>query len=751
MSPFDPLRRFIRSRWERQQIKQKSNNCCACCREPLIGQWDVDHIVPWDWGGSSHPDNLQALCKFCHSLKTSMENTLRNPIRLKNWGTQETCTGPLRRGHKEGVLVATERFQQFNGTGNPDYQYTSVVLPTRYGKSHLARFITYCGIHGFVREDGSESMPCISSAVFLTHRNFLSSQILDQAKWGGFADMFGIKNPPTIRMAEVNTKRLSSWKDIAKDNNQFLVTTVQSLSGYINAWTDWIENVRRLGQCPPLFIADEAQFFGESEDKCWGPALTELAKAGGLILPMTATPLRADGDHIPGFLQGAMEVEESERSGLVETFDYNPETGEPEFDEEGKLVRFGKLATYERRKEIIELRAHVEVTRQEAWRQSYLCRLTEVSVPVKMTNGEYLHDLSVQQQKANLGRVVRDPKVIKEFIDRAEQLRQQQVRDLLPNCGVIVFVESTDNKRDIDHAALVRDEVESRGLKAIVATQETGTEANIQRFAEDGIGDYLIVKKAAGAGLDCERIKISVDLSCTRTVAACEQAWNRSATPTKSKHGSPITTAYLIKPDDILSSEIFNKIYTEQGGQETKTHEELVDESIIRLKEREKAELLFVEEIGEVRASDTDGRTGDADDLAEGARLLSMISDTAVGGSATPLEILLVRDRLMGGGNGVAKTTPQTPVTMRTDRDADVKRDEIRKVVTAAAVRHLGEINESTMPVAWSSAYDAYNRMVGLRKGHDQFMTSDRYKVASLDELEAMVNAAKRVLKNGLN
>ena len=297
---------------------------------------------------------------------------------------------------------------------------------------------------------------------------------------------------------------------------------------------------------------------------------------------------------------------------------------------------------------------------------------------------------------------------------------------------------------------MVRDEIEGRGLKCIVATQETGTEQNITRFAEDGVGDYLVVKKAAGAGLDCERIKVSVDLSCTRTVAACEQAWNRNATPTDSKHGTPITTAYLIKPDDILSNEIFNKIYTEQGGQETRTVEELIAEEIIRLQDRDKEPPLFVDTIGEVRASDTDGRTGDADDLKEGARLLSMISDTAVGGSATPLEILLIRDRFAGMESGEVKA-PEAPVIVRTDKQADMKRQEVSKFVARAAGHHLKEVNGETMPVAWASTYDTYNRMVGLRKGHDLFMTSERYKVATLDELEAMVNAAKRVLKNGFN
>jgi 5-methylcytosine-specific restriction endonuclease McrA len=29
----------------------------------------VDHIVPWQWGGSHDLDNLQALCVRCHAIK----------------------------------------------------------------------------------------------------------------------------------------------------------------------------------------------------------------------------------------------------------------------------------------------------------------------------------------------------------------------------------------------------------------------------------------------------------------------------------------------------------------------------------------------------------------------------------------------------------------------------------------------------------------------------------------------------------
>lgn len=34
----------------------------------------VDHIVPKAEGGNDDPENLQAICKRCHKLKTEMES-----------------------------------------------------------------------------------------------------------------------------------------------------------------------------------------------------------------------------------------------------------------------------------------------------------------------------------------------------------------------------------------------------------------------------------------------------------------------------------------------------------------------------------------------------------------------------------------------------------------------------------------------------------------------------------------------------
>lgn len=42
---------------------------------------DVDHIVPDSRGGSSAPENLQAVCRHCHDIKTAAERDERNARR----------------------------------------------------------------------------------------------------------------------------------------------------------------------------------------------------------------------------------------------------------------------------------------------------------------------------------------------------------------------------------------------------------------------------------------------------------------------------------------------------------------------------------------------------------------------------------------------------------------------------------------------------------------------------------------------
>lgn len=71
------------SKWDRirPRIIARDNNCCQACladgRVTLVGHKPytayVDHITPKAEGGTDDDDNLQTLCRACHTTKTGAE------------------------------------------------------------------------------------------------------------------------------------------------------------------------------------------------------------------------------------------------------------------------------------------------------------------------------------------------------------------------------------------------------------------------------------------------------------------------------------------------------------------------------------------------------------------------------------------------------------------------------------------------------------------------------------------------------
>lgn len=64
------------ARWRRLRRMQLAREplCRHCLGEGLVVRAnEVDHIVPRSQGGSDAFDNLQSLCKSCHSAKTANE------------------------------------------------------------------------------------------------------------------------------------------------------------------------------------------------------------------------------------------------------------------------------------------------------------------------------------------------------------------------------------------------------------------------------------------------------------------------------------------------------------------------------------------------------------------------------------------------------------------------------------------------------------------------------------------------------
>ena len=69
------FRRRFHPRVYAEIVKRQGNRCADCPKKLGTDPREIefDHAVPLWLGGSDAPDNLQALCKPCHRVKTSRE------------------------------------------------------------------------------------------------------------------------------------------------------------------------------------------------------------------------------------------------------------------------------------------------------------------------------------------------------------------------------------------------------------------------------------------------------------------------------------------------------------------------------------------------------------------------------------------------------------------------------------------------------------------------------------------------------
>ena len=60
------------------EVIDRQKNRCALCNKPLkINRYHIDHKKSLAGGGSNEVDNLQALCPFCHDLKSKKDSAKR--------------------------------------------------------------------------------------------------------------------------------------------------------------------------------------------------------------------------------------------------------------------------------------------------------------------------------------------------------------------------------------------------------------------------------------------------------------------------------------------------------------------------------------------------------------------------------------------------------------------------------------------------------------------------------------------------
>ena len=514
--------------------------------------------MPWSVSHRTNVFEMQALCVPCNRSKGSRMSTGQD---AETTGSplhtllNEVRWDALRPGQTQALRVWAERVL----IGE---KYTSIVLPTRYGKSDVIRVGSY-----LAWRSGR-----VFTTLALSPGAGLADQLAELWRFNEAWQRYELNGQGTRvrRMESLPKGILLDHRSIVPNGEMLVSTTIQFAHQNQDLFADWVETVRRATGLPVMVVVDESHT--GADDREWGKLVQHLVSRGAIAVLLTATPFREDGRSIPGFrFEPLGEVRQYQRivtkSGA----------------EEGKVTRQVWLS--ERR--MMRLVADHETTFGDAWaeRPSPLCTINHVTFAanVKIRKGQVEEIVPLAQMTASdarrvLGKTVRDPLAIRAGVSKmVDRLRIR--RSSHPELAAMVFCGSDQAGTDANaHAKLIEKEIERRApeLDVVIATSNDDDGVGAKRLTafKAGRGDVLIVKFMAGVGQDIPRIKTVLDLSPVRTMSSCIQRWMRGGTPYKG-----ITTFDLIVPEDVLQAEIFSEWIEGNGGRALVNDLELLEES----------------------------------------------------------------------------------------------------------------------------------------------------------------------------
>ena len=513
--------RTLRSKRWRVVLWESAKGVCQICGKGLGRSWHIDHIIPWKISGRTNQYEMQAVCAVCNLRKGSIMQVDLSKTRP---GQRLAITEIIRR------IVAGEKF-------------TSVVLPTRYGKSDVIRLSS-------LQLYADQS---VSGSMVLSPGGDLRSQIVRKSKLQEMCRRYEV---PYALAKKVHELKHTELNPLANDI-YLLSTTIQYANRNREDIARLIDSRVHQTGLPFIVFVDETHMVSKKNQ--WGKSISAFVDAGALAVLLTATADRADLQEIPGFTYET--ILRRDQFKKVKT-------------RKGDIV---EVDLYKGTESLISIKADVSITFKQAWDEdpSPLCTLSRDLIDVNLRqiidsitaeDDQLLSELSPSQARMVIGKAVRDERVMRKGVAMfVEELRRAKAVE--PELAGIIF---TGHDQDSDsesngHANAVRAMIEEQSqFECIVATSncEDDTVSNhLQKF-ESGRGDVLIVKNAGGAGFDCSRLKVLLDLSSVRTFSSTVQRIMRVATP----HGK-ITNAIVITLADILMSAIWESVVTESGGE----------------------------------------------------------------------------------------------------------------------------------------------------------------------------------------
>lgn len=512
--------RFLRSAALRRRLFDDYDGKCAVCGVLLGDDWHADHIVPWCKTGRTNVYEMQPTCPSCNLKKAAKVSGMIDYSKARP-RFQDIVEGTI----KKFVDGATT---------------VSIVAPPRWGKSSIVRVLMHEAFERGVAKSGLVLAPGTLIPKSISNRKKCVADVkryrLSNTR---SAEPEFIKGPPITKKALDGLYR------------PMLACSYQLMQYHGGAFIEWVESQAHKHGVGPLVCCDEAHYL--SETQAWGTTVRALVDAGARLVLLTATPIRHDGERLPG-----VEYEAADEST------YYRQLRNYRFNEDGERI----ADVYEGVKSAREVKADFTVTFGEAWEEKPQCIAFISPVPVdfevtRIVQGEgdrtLISELSPSKAREALSSIMRDRGVIGQMVDRFLKIHLPKANEKglqgMIRCAARAQTETADQEQ----INIILDEINRRTSgtqRVIVATMDSEDDAHkaIESFAERGQGDILLVKGMGGVGLDFPNVKTVMDLSTQRSVASTVQFMLRAGMP-----GSSKVFDYIF-PNDTLARRIVDMV-----------------------------------------------------------------------------------------------------------------------------------------------------------------------------------------------
>lgn len=517
------------------------------------------------------------------------------------WGLENENDEGQRAGHIEAIT----KFRLWMDRGCPGLTF-AIYMCCRYGKSDTIRNLALIAI-----EAGK------ASAALVVHPfPVLAQQFLEESRLKSWRQRWLPVGP---RLGKIQV--LPDFAHQSMCDDQWIGSVhIQALMQPMQfaLLMAWVQRCKTKTGLPPIIFFDEAHQFAKGNR--WGDVARKLHSAGCIVVVLTATPFRNDGDDIFGFRKKVLGDTESREVKYVQQY----------AADESKL----ELHTVTRDETEYVLEADVEVPFAQGWSEGAIAKATFDLIEWNMSgygkregDDRLLSEIPKDDARSVLPTIYRDPSAIAEAARRVIG-HLEKFRKHVPDATVVWYGMNDDASDGVasENQKAVRDAIKaaSPSMSVAIATMSTDEDADeksrelIQKFCDvrKKSHDFLVLKQMGSAGLDSDRICIVVLWNTVRSLGQMIQMAMRGG------NASGKTHFVIVGLKDSITVDRLEAFVKGEGGQYVDTVE--TDHSLELIEKGLLPEAGYVAVgVADVGMSDSDGNVASFDDVRLALHVIS--------------------------------------------------------------------------------------------------------------------------------